>query len=147
MTAGTSLDYRLILGIIRRESIFEYDAISAVGAVGLMQLMPATGRQAAKRAGMDGFQWEDLMRPEVNLQLGIAHFQGLLRRYDGELIPAIASYNASAHIVAEWIKRYSLNDELEFIEAIEFTETRNYVKKVLEAYWIYQLLYGKATAL
>lgn len=140
-SARYDIDPFLVLGLIRRESLFESDAISVVGAAGLMQLMPYTGRSAAKLAGVTSYAWEDLLRPEINLRLGMAHFNHLLKLFDGDLIPAVASYNAGLGIVKEWIRRYTLDDELLFIESIEFSETRTYVKKVLEGYWIYQLLY------
>ena len=131
----------VIYSIIRRESAFESDAISVAGAVGLMQLLPENGSKTSKRIGRK-FVWEDLIDPEINVLLGYEHFKSLLKKYDGNYITAFASYNGGVHNVDNWIKRYGLEDIDEFIESIEFTETRDYVKAVLEGWWIYKRLYG-----
>lgn len=131
----------VVYSMMRRESAFESDAISIAGAVGLMQLLPENGSKTSKRIGRE-FVWEDLIDPEINILLGYEHFKSLLEKYDGNYVTAFASYNGGAYNVDNWVKRYGLEDIDEFIESIEFTETREYVKAVLEGWWIYKRLYG-----
>ena len=131
----------VILSIMRRESAFESDAISRAGAVGLLQLLPENGSKVSKRIGRK-FAWEDLIVPEINILLGYEHFKSLLKKYNGNYAIAFASYNAGEYNVDKWIKRYGIEDIDEFIESLEYIETRDYVKAVLEAWWIYKRLYG-----
>ncbi|HEY6008555.1 MAG TPA: transglycosylase SLT domain-containing protein, partial [Geobacteraceae bacterium] len=127
--AASGVAENLIYAVIRAESSFSPTALSPAGAVGLMQLMPAT---AATILGVrDGSAGDRLTRPEVNIGLGVRHLKDLLALYDGDLVAAVAAYNAGAGNVNRWKKRFGQLPADQFIESIPFGETREYVKKVL----------------
>jgi len=131
--------------IIRAESNFSPTVLSPVGAVGLMQLMPATAKSLVKGKSreLNTFQ---LTTPDLNIRLGLKHLKNLLVRYNGNLVPAIAAYNSGATPVDRWLKlsTAALNDE--FIENIPYAETREYVKKVLANVEIYNSMYNQDVA-
>lgn len=125
--------------IIRQESRFKADAISPAGAQGLMQLMPKTALQTAKKTKM---RLGSLSDPSVNVPLGCAHLRELLDKYKGSMILTIAAYNAGATAVGEWIEKYGDPRQLgidlvDWIEKIPYAETRNYVQRVWENYAYY----------
>ncbi|XOV89404.1 MAG: transglycosylase SLT domain-containing protein [Pseudomonadota bacterium] len=116
-------------GIARQESAFMPDARSSAGAMGVMQLMPATARNTANRHGVSLRSTMDLVDPAINIQLGTAYLGQMLRRYNNNRILATAAYNAGPGRVDRWI-----NPELPldvWIETIPFRETRDYVQNVL----------------
>jgi soluble lytic murein transglycosylase len=139
---SASVPEEFIWGIMRAESHFRQDAQSAVGALGLMQLMPFTGRQVAHLLEWKGFETPSLLVPENNIKLGTRYLQRLLQKFSGSIPLAAASYNAGPHRVHVWVRNFGSLDMDEFIEHIPFVETRNYVKKVVRNYQIYSLLYG-----
>jgi soluble lytic murein transglycosylase len=141
LSAANGLDPSLVFALVRAESRFSPRATSPVGARGLMQLMPATARAIDKVAADP----DRLYQPELNLRLGTRHLKDLIDRYDGNLVPVIASYNAGAGNVDRWLKAFGGMDQSEFIENIPFPETRDYVKKVLAGREIYRRLYLPAT--
>ena len=106
--------------------------VSPAGAVGLMQVLPG-------RRDKDG---EALFDPEVNLARGTEHLARLIKRYDGRLVDALVAYNAGIRRLERWRARFKGLDEDEFIEAIPFTETRTYVKRVLRNAALYRMLYA-----
>ncbi len=124
------LDPARVMGLIREETFFRADAVSPVGAVGLMQVMPATGRRIGAMTGIDRAQ-ERLTDPAISTRLGCRYLRWLLDRYDGRVYCALAAYNAGEGRVDEWLTRMPEVPEEEFIEMIPFTETRNYVKNIL----------------
>ena len=132
----------LVYAVIRAESSFSPTALSPVGAVGLMQLMPAT---AATILGTDAA--DRLTRPEVNINLGVRHLKDLLTLYKGDIVAAVAAYNAGSGNVNRWRKRFGQLPADQFVESIPFGETREYVKKVLAAAAIYNRLYRLGTPL
>lgn len=132
-----------IWGIMRSESQYKSDAISPVGARGLMQIMPETARQVARLAGEQNFVVQSLNDPEVNIRLGAHYLQRLGKRFDRQLPLVAAAYNAGPHRVENWLAGFGNLETDEFIEHIPFLETRNYVKKVVKNYGIYQNLYRK----
>ena len=131
--------------IARQESLFDREAISRVGARGLMQLMPGTAREVAGRLGI-GYDQSRLTRdPEYNVLLGSTYFARLLDQYRGSYPLAVAAYNAGPGNVNRWIRqngdpRTSAISMLDWIEEIPFFETRNYVQRVLENAVVYDLL-------
>jgi soluble lytic murein transglycosylase len=137
---GEEIESSVIYSIMRRESAFDKDAISSAGAVGLLQLLPENGYKSAQKINKK-IVWSDLKNPEINILLGYEYFKSLLQRYNGNYVIAFASYNAGVNNVDNWIGKYGLEDIEEFIENIEFSETRDYVKAVLEGWWIYKKLY------
>jgi soluble lytic murein transglycosylase len=137
---NTAYQY-LAYSIIRAESSFSYSAFP-VGAVGLMQIMPATAKSLAKgkSRGISSFQ---LTSPDLNIRLGLRHLKNLLVRFNGNLVLAVAAYNSGATPVDRWLKRSSVSRNDEFIENIPYTETREYVKKVLTNIEIYNSIYNE----
>jgi soluble lytic murein transglycosylase len=139
---ANNLDPYLVAGLIRQESMFNPRARSAVGALGLMQVMPQTGAAVARTLGVTGFQASRLTEPSLNLRIGTRFLADQIRRHDGRLIDAIAAYNAGPERVVRW-RRYPEYAVPEiFIERIPFQETRDYVKIVQQNARIYRELYG-----
>ena len=140
---GAAPDPAYILGLIRQETEFDPDAVSRSGARGLMQLMPASAKADAARAGL-AWRPNDLTAdPSYNIQLGMAEFQGYIGDWSGSLVLAIASYNAGRNNVKKWVAsngdpRLATTDPIDWIESIPFGETRNYVQRVLENAQIYR---------
>jgi soluble lytic murein transglycosylase len=127
----------LVYAIMRQESFFNTYAVSRAGARGLMQIMPRTGRWISRRLGVRNFKVSDLFIPEVNIRFGRFYIHYLLRKYRGNLIYAIAAYNAGYGNVNKFLKRYSITDPAEFVEFFPLSETRDYVKKVYINYIFY----------
>jgi soluble lytic murein transglycosylase len=139
---ATSVPEEFIWGIMRAESHYRSDAQSGVGALGLMQMMPFTGRQVATLLSLNAFQTSSLLEPEVNIRLGSRYLQRLLEKFSGSIPLAAAGYNAGPHRVHAWVRNFGSLDMDEFIEHIPYLETRNYVKKVVRNYQLYSLLYS-----
>ncbi len=126
--ADQSLPVSELMAIARRESAFSPVARSPVGARGLMQLMPATGRSVAKSVGLRA-STGDLYQVDYNITLGSAYYQQLLERFDGNRAVALAAYNAGPNRVKNWLGQGLALDA--WIETIPYRETRDYVKAVL----------------
>ncbi|WP_288380653.1 lytic transglycosylase domain-containing protein [uncultured Massilia sp.] len=129
---GLGLDKAWVYGLIRQESRFVTDARSGVGASGLMQVMPATGKWVAAKIGMDNFVHGMLTDLRTNITLGANYMNMVLENFDGDEILATAAYNAGPGRARTW--RGQLDQPMEgaiFIESIPFSETRNYVRNVL----------------
>jgi soluble lytic murein transglycosylase len=131
----------LAYSIIRSESSFSASVRSGAGAVGLMQVMPATARFIYKKKS-EKFDSSMLTHPDLNINLGMKHIKYLINRFDGNLILAIAAYNSGESPVDRWLRNFPGLREDEFIENIPYPETREYVKKVLTSMVIYKSLYG-----
>ncbi len=137
---GNGLSEGLVYALIRAESGFSPAIKSPAGAIGLMQLMPATAKQTAREKGE--FNPQRLTVPEYNIKLGTRHLKDLLQDYQGEPVYAIAAYNAGAAAVDRWRKGMKGVAMDEFIESIPYQETRDYVKKVYASAATYRRLYG-----
>jgi len=135
------LDPHLVLALMRQESAFNPRITSTAKAIGLMQLLPSTATEIARSADVDSPTHEDLKQPQVNIRLGVKYLDQLLKKFDENIIFALAAYNAGPKKVRSWTAQKSGLPPLEFIESIPFIETRNYVKKVLRNYVIYKSLY------
>ncbi len=129
-TEQLKIDLSWVYGLIRAESVFRSDAVSHVGAVGLMQLMPATGRDLATRLGLTVDDRADLMDPSTNLILGSSYLRDMLRQFAGSEPLATAAYNAGAARVSDWLPQNALPADA-WIDSIPYTETRNYVHRVM----------------
>ncbi|MFP4517875.1 MAG: lytic transglycosylase domain-containing protein [Oceanicaulis sp.] len=133
----------LTYSVIRQETEFDARAVSGAGARGLMQMMPATARQTARQLNLPfNFSWltDD---PNYNLQLGMAHLDEVVNDYDGSLVMALAAYNAGGHRVRRWVETYGDPrtgeiDPIDWVESIPFSETRNYVQRVIENVQVYR---------
>ncbi|MDP5290753.1 transglycosylase SLT domain-containing protein [Oceanimonas sp. CHS3-5] len=138
------LDESTLFAIARQESAFYEQARSPVGAGGLMQLMPATARETARKHGIRDYQrTSDVYRPEVNVQLGSSYFKELLERYQGNRIPAIAAYNAGPGRINRWLEQSASRPLDVWVENIPYRETRGYVQNVLAYSVIYQDMLGQ----
>jgi len=131
----------LVLGVIRQESSFDPRIVSAAGAHGLMQMMKVTAQQVAHSINQPA---EPLSDPAVNMRLGTAYLASLLAQFGGSIPYAVAAYNAGPHRVHDWIATNGdaapapdPNVMIDWIESIPFTETRNYVQRVMESQVIY----------
>lgn len=143
VSSKTKVDSILIYAIARQESAFAEKARSSAGALGLMQIMPGTARQTARKTGI---KHEDryLLDPEYNINLGSHYLNELLKQFKGNRILAAAAYNAGPHRVNTWIKRTPLNVPYDvWIESIPFSETRGYVQNVLAFSVIYAYRMGQ----
>ncbi|MDE2488345.1 MAG: transglycosylase SLT domain-containing protein [Alphaproteobacteria bacterium] len=132
----------LVLGITRQESGFDPDIRSAVGARGMMQLMPATASIVARRIGVS-YSPSMLDEPDYNMKLGSSFLGRLVDHFSGSYIMAVAAYNAGPGRPAQWASycgdpRSSSTDPIDFIECIPFSETRNYVERVMENVEVYR---------
>ena len=134
-----NLNTLLVLALIRQESRFQPKIRSSADAVGLMQVIPPTAEFISGELGLKAYDLEDV---EDNIKLGTWYFDYTHRNYNDNSMLAIASYNAGPGKVAEWLQKSSTADADEFVEAIPFDETRNYVKAVFENYWNYLRLYN-----
>jgi soluble lytic murein transglycosylase len=141
------LDPYLLAGLIRQESEFSAKVISRSNAHGLAQIMPATGRELARRLGIKGFTPSMLFEPTVNLQMGSYYLRSLMNSLGGSLEQALASYNAGKGRVTQWLQRGEYKDPAEFVESIPFNETRGYVQSVMRNAGIYRRLYGNDAAI
>lgn len=139
-TSNVGIAESLVFALIRAESNFSPTARSSVGALGLMQLMPATAKATAKDMH-DAVTPARLTHPDLNISLGTRHLKYLLTRFNGNIVSAVAAYNAGATPVTRWRKNFAGLREDEFIENIPYPETREYVKKVLAAMEVYRRLY------
>jgi len=130
----------LIYSIMRAESNYSPSAVSPAGAVGLLQVMPATAAAIANSGSNKGISGR-LARPEFNIRLGVKHLKGLMDLYNGDLVLVVAAYNAGSGNVSRWMKTFGKLPRDIFIENIPFPETREYVKKVIAGIEIYNRLY------
>jgi soluble lytic murein transglycosylase len=140
------LDPFLVAGLIRQESFFNPVAVSPAGAVGLMQVMPETGRGLARRVGIGSYDPRMLREPELNVRLGTLFLADQLRRWGGKPTDAFAAYNAGPGRIARWRSLPEYRDEDVFVERIPIAETRDYVKKVRLHAHIYRRLYADPAA-
>lgn len=136
------LDPYLVASLIRQESEFNALALSHANAVGLMQLLPGTGKAVAKQVKLKGYSAPQLYTPAVNLQLGTRYFKELADKYNGQFEYALAAYNAGTDRVGDWLGQGHYRDPQEFVESIPFTETREYVQAILRNANVYRRLYG-----
>lgn len=149
LPAAYSHHWALAHGITRQESSFDRAATSPVGARGMMQLMPGTARETAGKSGLP----YDLARltsdPTYNIELGTSYFSTLLDQWGGNAVLAVASYNAGAGNVRKWIRENGDprmgGDIVAWIEKIPYSETRNYVQRVLENAVVYDAMRASRT--
>ena len=139
-----SLDPFLIAALIRQESEFNPRVISHANAYGLMQVLPANGRELARHFGIRRLNASQLLTPDRNVQLGTYYFHNLLESYGGQVELALASYNAGPSRANLWRTWGPFREPAEFIEAVPFHETRGYIQIVLRNADVYQRLYASA---
>jgi len=132
------VDPALAYGLMRAESAMQPDARSPAGALGLLQLMPGTAREVARRHGLAYRGPGSLVDPEVNVPLGIAHLGELYRAFGGNWVRVAAAYNAGAHAVDRWLDERPDTAADVWIETMPYYETRDYVPRVLAFATIYE---------
>ncbi len=130
-----------VWSIMKAETNYRADAMSPVGARGLMQVMTHTGRKVASMIGKE-IVGPDLLKPDVSVEIGTRYLQRNLKKFDGKIALAAAAYNGGPHRVHKWLHQFGQLEMDEFIEHIPFTETRNYVKKVTRYFTLYNLIYN-----
>ena len=149
---GPAIDRSIIYSVARTESAFNQKEKSSANAVGLMQVTPEAGRDTAKRFGVE-YDWDRLVSdPVYNTQMGAAELSALLSEYKGSHIMTFAGYNAGRGRVRDWIKAYGDPrdpnvDPVDWVERIPFSETRNYVQRVMENLAVYRARFGNSEPL
>lgn len=136
-----SLDPYLVCGVIFTESSFHPEAKSGVGALGLMQLMPATGLEEAELLGLAGVTEEQLLDPALNIRLGCAYLRKLLDEFGNPGV-ALAAYNAGPGRARQWLEQYGTKADGTLLY-IPYPETDKYVGRVNMARGVYSRLYAK----
>jgi soluble lytic murein transglycosylase len=141
---GPELERSVIYSVARTESAFDQRDKSSANAVGLMQVTPEAGRDTAKRFGVT-YDWDRMISdPVYNTQMGAAELSALLKEYNGSHIMTFAGYNAGRGRVRDWVKAYGDPrdpnvDPVDWVERIPFSETRNYVQRVMENLLVYRV--------
>jgi soluble lytic murein transglycosylase len=141
-SVANGLDPYLVASLIRQESEFNPQAVSRANAVGLMQLLPKTGKLVAHQESLKRYNATQLFTPTVNLQLGTRYFRGMVDKFGGSFQHALAAYNAGSDRVEDWMGQGPYRDSPEFVESIPFTETREYVQAIMRNASVYRQLYG-----
>jgi soluble lytic murein transglycosylase len=135
------LDPFLVAGLVRQESEFNPGAVSRSHAFGLTQVLPGTGRQFGRTAGVGRVTERTLVQPAANLKIGTAILRSMLDQQAGNVEQTLASYNAGPTRVAEWKAWNTYREPAEFVESIPYAETREYVQAVLRNAEMYRRLY------
>ena len=125
-----NLDLGWLFALTRAESAFMVDAKSPSGALGLMQVMPATGKETARSIGFGGFKDSNLLEAEKNITIGTAYLKQVHDRFDNKVL-ATAAYNAGPNAVAKWLALTECTDPDIWVERIPYTETRKYVSRIM----------------
>jgi soluble lytic murein transglycosylase len=149
---GPAVDKSVVYAIARQESAFNPKAVSHANALGLMQVLPGTGKQIAKKFGFAFDRNKMLSDPAYNAQMGAAELGDVLESYRGSYILSFVAYNAGRGRVKQWIERYGDPrnpdvDPIDWVERIPFSETRNYVQRVLENMQVYRAQLGHGSRL
>jgi soluble lytic murein transglycosylase len=144
-SSDRKLNPLLVTALMRQESRFESKVKSIAGATGLMQVMPDTAKWIAPQIKLDSKKI-DLENPDQNIMLGTWYLDHTHQQYQNNSLLAIASYNAGPGNVSKWLQSLPKDDPDEFVEAIPFDETKNYVRQVLGNYWNYLRLYNPETS-
>ena len=139
--AKNNFDPMFAAGLIRQESTFQADAVSHANAIGLMQVLPKTGKLLAKQLKVR-YTKDKLFEPDYNIELGMLYISSLVRQ-TGALEYAAAAYNAGEDRIAAWKAERNYEEIPELVESIPFTETREYVQVVLRNTEVYRMIYGQ----
>jgi len=134
----------LVWGLIRQESFYDPLAVSRAGALGLMQLLPATLERMVGEGSTDPLPEESLLLPDVNIELGTRFLADRLAEFGHGLLPTLASYNAGEGKSREWLELAGGDEEEIFVECIGYPETSGYVRRIPRNIWIYRSCYAGA---
>jgi soluble lytic murein transglycosylase len=135
------VDPRFVLAIMRQESRFKPEAKSNAAARGLLQFIPSTADQMAGQLGLADFRQDELYSPRVAVLFGSEYMGQLFRQFPEMPQAVAASYNGGEDNVARWVARARSNDPDRYVLEIAFSQSKEYVYKVLPNYWVYQTLY------
>lgn len=141
-TKRAGIDPLLVYAMMRQESRYREEVVSPAGAIGILQIMPATGEKLALETGWIDYQSRWLTDPVINVDLAVRYLKNLSNLFDKKWYAVAASYNAGEQVVQAWLRQKEGLSEEEFIEEIPYSETRNYVKKVYAHWRAYQAIYG-----
>ncbi|HXP84142.1 MAG TPA: transglycosylase SLT domain-containing protein [Bryobacteraceae bacterium] len=136
------VDPFLIAGLIRQESEFDVKAVSPSNARGLTQILPSTGRELSRRLSIPTYTTARLFQPAVNLQIGTFYLKTLTGQVNGHTEAALAAYNAGLTRARAWLTWGEFREPAEFVEAVPFSETRNYIQIVMRNADVYRRVYG-----
>jgi soluble lytic murein transglycosylase len=132
-----------VFSVVRQESLFESFIRSSAAASGLMQIIPATGQEIASNLGWpENYSNDDLYRPIVNIRFGIDYLDTQRNTFKGDLYAALAAYNGGPGNALRW-KNLAPNDQDLFLELIDFSETRDYIRRIYEIFSIYRRIYDR----
>lgn len=141
--SGNRIDPFFVYSVMRQESIFNFEIASPAGACGLLQIMPSTGKMLAKQEGIANFSPKQLYNPYLNIRLGVRYLVDLKATYKNDYMYVLTNYNAGPKPTRRW-QAASGNLPWDIrAEEISYRETRDYVKRVMGNYWIYQEIYDK----
>ena len=142
--ARFGISAHLLAGLMREESFFNAAIRSSAGALGLGQLMPATARQMAASAGVVVNSDADLLVPSVNIALSAAYLAKLQKHFSGNLLMMAGAYNAGENALSRWRSQHAAQPLDLWVELLDVSETRNYIKRVLSSMFAYHLLSNTA---
>lgn len=137
-----NLDSCFLAAVIKTESNFNVHALSDQGAMGLMQIMPETGKWAAGQIGLKGYSADKLYNPETNILIGSWYLSCLNEEFGGNTVLVLAAYNGGSGNVKKWLQSKKLTGSEADISLLSYPETRHFIRKVIRNYKIYSLLYG-----
>ena len=141
--SGSRIDPFFVYSVMRQESIFDYQITSPAGACGLLQIMPATGKMLAKQESLETFDPSQLYNPYMNIRLGIRYLVDLKAQYSDDYMYVLGNYNAGPKPTKRWQAAGEGKPWDIRAEEISYWETRDYVKRVMGNYWIYQEIYDE----
>ena len=137
-----NVDPNLVAAVINTESKFAVDASSSKGAIGLMQIMPDTGKWIAEKLELSNFNEEIIADPEVNIRMGTWYLKKLSEDFNGDYILVLAAYNGGPGNVTKWLEDEKYSSDGKKLHKIPFKETKSYVQKVKFNHRIYKYLYN-----
>ncbi len=139
---ANDLDRFLLAAVVKTESNFDPLAVSPKGAVGLMQVMPDTGKWAAQKSGIGGYSNDRLFDPEYNISIGSWYLADLKSEFNGDVVLMLAAYNGGRGNVKKWLEKENWTGRTGNLEQVPFPETRQFVRKVIWYRKVYGYLYG-----
>jgi soluble lytic murein transglycosylase len=138
---NAAVDPRFVLSIARQESRFQADAKSVAAARGMMQFIASTANDIAAQLKLKDFQQDDLYNPDTSIRFGSQYLANLFQQFPNQPQAVAGAYNGGAENLARWIARSRTNEADRYVPEIGFSQTKDYVYKVLANYWNYQRLY------
>ena len=138
---NAAVDPRFVLSIARQESRFQADAKSVAAARGMMQFIASTANDIAAQLKLKDFQQDDLYNPDTSIRFGSQYLANLFQQFPNQPQAVAGAYNGGAENLARWIARSRANEADRYVPEIGFSQTKDYVYKVMANYWTYQRLY------